>query len=421
MAHGSHTMQQLAQPVTDPLTARYAAVRAASVAICDGLSADDCQVQSMPEASPLKWHLAHTTWFFETFVLAGNAAYRPFHADFAVLFNSYYHGVGPVHPRPERGLISRPTLVEVHDYRAHVDAAVAGLLERGVEPALRDRVEVGLHHERQHQELMLTDLLHAFSRNELRPAYRAGALPTGATPASAGWLERPAGIAEIGHRGPGFHFDNEAPRHRAWLEAHALATRCVTNGEYRDFVRDGGYAKPALWLSDGWDLVQAQRWQRPLYWDEDLAHHFTLRGLQPLDAHAPACHLSYYEADAYARWAGARLPTEAEWEAAAADAPVTGNFVESGALLPRAQAGSEPDFFGNVWQWTASAYTAYPAYRPAAGALGEYNGKFMCNQWVLRGGSCASAADHVRVTYRNFFPPPARWQFSGLRLARDLR
>jgi ergothioneine biosynthesis protein EgtB len=409
-----------ATPVRPDLRARYAAVREFTYALCEGVTVDDCQVQSMPDASPVKWHLAHTTWFFETFVLAGVRDYRTPCPEYAVLFNSYYEAVGPMHPRPRRGLLSRPTLDEVRAYRAHVDAAMERLFDAGPDADARERIELGLQHEQQHQELILTDLKHAHSGNPLQPAYRAGALPPPAPAVPARWLERPGVLVEIGHGGDGFAFDNERPRHRVWLDGHALASRSVTCGEYRDFIRDGGYTRPALWLADGWALAQAEGWRRPLYWSADHDRVFTLRGARPLDPDEPLCHVSYYEADAYARWAGARLPREAEWEAAAAAWPVAGNFADSGLLHPRAAGDAGPDFFGNVWEWTASAYTAYPRYRPPAGALGEYNGKFMCNQMVLRGGSCASPADHLRATYRNFFPPHARWQFSGLRLARDL-
>jgi ergothioneine biosynthesis protein EgtB len=301
-----------------------------------------------------------------------------------------------------------------------VDAAMERLLAAPPAGELPARVALGLHHEQQHQELLLTDLKHLLAQNPLRPAYRPGPLPEQPRALPARWIERPGVLVEIGHPGGGFGFDNECPRHRVWLDPHALASRPVTNGEYQAFIRDGGYRNPLLWLADGWDAVRAGHWQRPLYWNEAGDALFTLRGEQPLEPDAPACHLSYYEADAYARWAGARLPREAEWEAAAAAWPVEGNFADSGALHPRAAAPEAPAFFGNVWEWTASAYAAYPGYRPGAGALGEYNGKFMCNQFVLRGGSCASPAGHLRASYRNFFPPQARWQFSGVRLAKDL-
>ena len=409
-----------AAPPGQALAERHAAVRGVTTDLCQGLSADDCQAQSMADASPVKWHLAHTTWFFETFVLAGVAHYRPFRAEFTALFNSYYHSVGAQHPRGQRGLLTQPSLDEVRAWRGHVDAAMRHLLEDRPDPLLLDRLELGLQHEQQHQELILTDLKHLFAANPLKPAYRAGALPAQPAALPARWLERPGVLVEVGHPGGGFGFDNEFPRHRAWLDAHALASRPVNNGEYLAFIRDGGYREPRLWLADGWDAAQTGGWTRPRYWNEACDALYTLRGEQVLSPDEPACHLSYYEADAYARWAGARLPREEEWEAAAAAWPVRGNFLDSGALHPRASDPERPAFFGNVWEWTASSYAAYPGYRAAGGALGEYNAKFMCNQYVLRGGSCVSSADHLRPSYRNFFPPQARWQFSGLRLAKDL-
>jgi ergothioneine biosynthesis protein EgtB len=404
----------------------YEQVRAATLALAHGLSAEDCALQSMPDASPVKWHLAHTSWFFETFVLESQlCGYRPYDPRFRVLFNSYYVQVGARHPRPERGLVSRPGLDEVLAYRAHVDAAVARWLQSaGHAPPALDLVELGLHHEQQHQELILTDLKHLFSRNPLHPAYRTpgAARPEGAPPALQ-WVAFPSGLREIGHAPGGFCFDNERPRHRTYLQGFALASRPVTNGEYLQFMRDGGYERPELWLSDGWDARQAPGWNAPGYWEAQTHgwQAFTLQGMRAVDAHEPVCHLSYYEADAYARWAGARLPTEAEWETAAAGQPVLGNFVESGALQPRVARDGPGllQLFGDVWEWTGSAYLGYPGYRPAPGAVGEYNGKFMVNQFVLRGGSCATPATHMRVSYRNFFAPAARWQFSGVRLARD--
>jgi ergothioneine biosynthesis protein EgtB len=408
-----------AAPRTDPLAARYRAVRAATVALAHGLPPALCDAQSMEDCSPVKWHLAHTTWFFETFVLDGRAGYRPYAPEFRVLFNSYYDSVGPQHPRPRRGEIARPTLDEVLAYRAHVDAAMERLLGRGGTGPARACIELGLAHEEQHQELVLTDLKHLLAQAPGRPAYRPGPLARALPAAPARWIDRPGGLVEIGQGGTAFAFDNERPRHRHWLEPHALASRLVTVGAFREFIRDGGYRTPTLWLADGWLAVQREGWSRPLYWSEDLASHFTLRGEVPLDDDEPVCHISYYEAEAYARWAGARLPREQEWEAAAAAWPVAGNFADSGRLHPRCESGVTPEFYGNVWEWTASPYTAYPGYRSPAGALGEYNGKFMCNQMVLRGGSCASPPGHLRAAYRNFFSPHARWQFSGVRLARD--
>jgi ergothioneine biosynthesis protein EgtB len=410
------------------LAARYRAVRDATTRLAAPLSAEDCQIQSMPDASPTKWHLAHTTWFFETFVLEPSAAgYRAFDRRFRVLFNSYYNAVGKQHARPQRGLLSRPSLDEVRAYRAHVDAAVQDLLERdAVDAALAAAVELGLEHEQQHQELILTDIKHVLATNPLGPAYRT-ALPAAAadTPAPLRWHAHDEAIVEIGHAGGGFAFDNETPRHRVLVPAGALASRLVTCGEYLEFMRDGGYARPELWLSEGWDAVRAGGWSAPLYWEQRDGTWCaaTLAGERPLGAAVPVCHVSFWEADAFARWAGARLPTEFEWERAATGVEIDGNFVEQGALhpLPAAPgAGPGPaQMFGDVWEWTASPFVGYPGYRPTAGALGEYNGKFMANQWVLRGGSCATPRAHVRATYRNFFPAPARWQFSGIRLARD--
>jgi len=400
-------------------------VRDFSVELAVGLSSEDCQVQSMADASPTKWHLAHTSWFFETFLLSEYLpGYEVFDPAFGYLFNSYYNSVGSLYPRAQRGLVTRPALAQVLDYRSHVDAHLRQLMAADtLPPAAWPLLELGAHHEQQHQELLLTDIKHAFSLNPLQPAYRPKPRRTGSpAAASLGWQEFAEAIVEIGTPDDVFAFDNERPRHRTLVQAYALAKRPVTNAEYLDFVRDGGYRQTTLWLSDGWITLQAEGWQRPLYWSEDLDSGFTLHGPQPLDLHAPVCHLSYYEADAYARWAGARLPREAEWERAAGSRPVSGHFVDSGDLHPRGEDGGEglQQLYGDVWEWTQSPYVGYPGYQTPAGAVGEYNGKFMCNQWVLRGGSCASAASHLRAGYRNFFPPQARWQFSGLRLARDL-
>ena len=417
--------RKIAPPV---LAARYRTVRAATEALVQGLSAEDCALQSMPDASPVKWHLAHTTWFFETFILEARiAGFRPFDPAYRVLFNSYYNGVGARHPRPERGLLSRPGLDEVLAYRRHVDGAMERLLS---EPRLGDElaalVELGVHHEQQHQELVLTDLKHLLSRNPLRPAYQK---PWPLTPVRArkrGWIDVAAGRYEIGHDGPGFCFDNEAPRHRVWLDAYRIATHPVTHGDFLEFIDDGGYRRPELWLSAGWDLVGARGWQAPAYWElrDGAWQTFTLHGMAPVDPNTPVSHVSFYEAEAFARWAGERLPTEAEWEVAARGAPLEGNFVESRALHPLALReapadGTPAQIFGDVWEWTRSDYGPYPGFRIADGAVGEYNGKFMSGQYVLRGGSCATPASHIRASYRNFFPPDARWQFSGLRLARD--
>jgi ergothioneine biosynthesis protein EgtB len=398
------------------LLARYREVRGWSLQLIGGLSAEDCQVQSMADASPLKWHLAHTSWFFETFVLPELDAARPrFDERFAHLFNSYYNSVGSMHARPQRGLLTRPDLETVLAYRAHVDATVELLCGAAPPERWAGLVELGLQHEQQHQELMLTDVLHAFSCNPVLPAYRA-AEPPRSVELPLRWQHIEPGLRMIGHDGDGFAFDNELPRHRVWLDAFEIASRPVTNREFRAFIDEGGYRNPLLWLSDGWAQVQAQGWQRPLYWADDNGHAFGLYGLQPLDAHAPVCHLSYYEADAYARWVGASVPTEAQWEVAMAAAP--------GGIRTSAGLGAvctEAPALGQVWEWTSSAYSAYPGFRPAPGAVGEYNGKFMCGQYVLRGGSCATPSGHARLTYRNFFPPSARWQFSGLRLAREAR
>jgi ergothioneine biosynthesis protein EgtB len=409
------------------LAAAYRAVRHLTEALCAPLETDDYLIQSMPEASPVKWHLAHTTWFFETFVLAPCVTgYRPFHPAFGVLFNSYYNAVGPRWPRSQRGLLSRPSVAEVYDYRAHVDEWMAKWLAAPGRDALADSATVlGMQHEQQHQELILTDLKHALAANPLHPVYQAAAVADGPPP-PLDWVAFPKGERGIGHEGRGFAFDNETPRHRVLLNTFQLASRPVTNEEYLAFMVDGGYARPEFWLADGWAARQAQGWTAPLYWEEGdgLWSMMTLAGLRPLQPAEPVCHICYYEADAFARWAGARLPTETEWETAAAAVPVAGHFLESGHFQPAAAAaacerGPLYKLYGDVWQWTASPYIGYPGYRPLPGALGEYNGKFMCNQFVLRGASCATPRGHVRLTYRNFFPPEARWQFSGFRLARD--
>ena len=461
---------------------RYQNVRQQTEKLCAPLAVEDYVIQSMPDASPARWHLAHTTWFFETFVLAQACpGYTPWHNDFGYLFNSYYNQIGAQYPRPKRGLLSRPGVAEIYDYRRTVDERMEAILSAGdgrVEPFL-PTIELGLQHEQQHQELILTDLKHMLSCNPLFPVYRAWpcepAPPANTVelatevgrnkPAPAGvsgkltgpmpetvasrpysgllqnlnstvlappaplprlaWVEGKSGVCEIGHNGDGFAYDNEGPRHATWLQPHALASRPIVNGEYLEFINEGGYGCPELWLSLGWETVRANQWEAPLYWVKVAGDwwHFTLAGLRPLDINAPVCHVSYFEAEAYARWAGARLPTEAEWETAASAYPLEGHFVESGRhqpLPPTPLAGKAPllQLFGDVWEWTSSPYSPYPGFSPAAGAVGEYNGKFMCNQFVLRGGSCATPQDHIRHTYRNFFQPEARWQFSGFRLAR---
>ena len=411
-----------------PLAERYREVRSRTRALAACLTAEDCTVQSMPDASPVKWHLAHTTWFFETFVLAvHDPSWRPFHPGFRVLFNSYYNAVGAKHPRPERGLLTRPSLDDVVAYREHVDRAMERLLAKSsLGEEVRELALLGTHHEQQHQELILTDVKHLLSCNPLKPAYEKSWPLTPVHGREPSWIAFEAGVREIGHEGGDFAFDNEGPRHKVWLDRFEIASHPVTHGDFARFLEDGGYRRPELWLSAGWDLVNATGWQAPLYWEsrDGEWHTFTLHGVAPVEPHTPVCHVSFYEADAYARWAGARLPTEAEWEVAASHSPIEGNFLESGALHPLALReaplrGGLAQAFGDVWEWTRSDYAPYPGFRAATGAVGEYNGKFMANQYVLRGGSCATPASHIRPTYRNFFPAEARWQFSGLRLARD--
>jgi ergothioneine biosynthesis protein EgtB len=391
------------------LAARFREVRAHTESLCRRLSPEDCNLQSMPDASPAKWHLAHSTWFFETFVLSSSDGYEPFDPAFNFLFNSYYEAIGSRHPRPKRGMLSRPSVAEVFRYRAVIDDRMAAFLANAADdqlPTVEPILTLGLHHEQQHQELILSDILHAFSLNPLKPAYntRFFASPIRLPQSANNWLDFESGVRWIGHDGDGFAFDNEGPRHRQWVEAFRIADRLVTNGEFHAFMADGGYERPELWLSDGWAAKNANGWSAPLYWElgDDGWERFTPAGIQPIEHAEAACHLSFYEADAFARWAGARLPTEAEWEVAVVNA-----------------ADRMRQISDTAWQWTASPYVAYPGYRPAAGALGEYNGKFMCNQMVLRGGSLATPMGHTRPTYRNFFPPDARWQFAGLRLASD--
>ncbi len=387
------------QPISD-LAQNYAQVRAHSLTLAAPLSAEDCTIQSMPDASPVKWHLAHTTWFFETVILSRVPGYAPFDPRFAYLFNSYYEALGPRHPRPRRGILTRPSLQEVLAWRAHVDTAMRDACG---DDSLRDSILLGLHHEQQHQELILTDIKHAFFSNPLLPAYgKDPVAPSSATPVHG--IAIPGGVTLIGHDGGGFAFDNESPRHQVLLRPFRIASRPVSNGEYRAFIEDGGYRRPEFWLSDGWSKVQEEGWEAPLYWLQDddgsaqkNAAVFTLSGVQSLDPNAPVEHVSFFEASAYAAWAGGRLPTEFEWEAAS-------------PLIDH----------GQVWEWTRSAYDPYPGFKPFDGVAGEYNGKFMVGQMVLRGGSSASPPGHIRSTYRNFFPPQARWQFSGIRLAEDL-
>jgi ergothioneine biosynthesis protein EgtB len=404
------------------LVTRYLGVRRRSTELASRLRPEDTVIQSMPDASPTKWHLAHTTWFFEHFVLGRTEGYVPANPEWHFLFNSYYQSVGPMHARPNRGMITRPDFAEVLDYRRRVDDAVAERLMRSDDPTLAVVIELGCQHEQQHQELLLTDIKHAFAQNPLEPAFAAEAPRALSVAAPAlRYVPFDEGVVEVGHAGDGFHFDNEGPRHRTWRQAGSLANRPVTNAEFLAFVQDGGYRDPLLWLSDGWATVQAEGWQRPLYWDEACETEFTLQGRRAIDPHAPACHISYFEADAFARWAGARLPTEVEWETMAASLQIRGNFQDNGLFHPRASS-FETDLgqmYGDVWEWTMSPYVSYPGFRPLDGALGEYNGKFMNGQWILRGGSCATPSDHIRASYRNFFPPHARWQFTGIRLGND--
>ncbi len=431
-------MQASAQPKTAvttphlPLAARFKAVRKQTEALVTPLSPEDCQIQSMPDASPAKWHLAHLTWFFETFILEKyEKKFQPFDASFRVLFNSYYNGIGDKHPRAQRGLISRPALGEVMAYRRAVDERVEAVLQdysRDVD--LAQLITLGLHHEQQHQELLLTDIKHALSLNPARPAYARRWPLSIVAPQPVTWHHYEGGLVDHGHDAAqgDFAFDNETPRHRTYIAPFELASRLVTNGDFLAFMEDGGYQRPELWLSMGWEWVQAGQHVQPLYWQKTATGYdnFTLQGVVDVDPNTPACHLNYFEADAFARWSGARLPTEFEWELAASHVktPMSGNFVESAAYhpMPLQQTDhSQPSqLFGDVWEWTQSNYNPYPGYKPWEGLVGEYNGKFMCNQFVLRGGSCATPHSHIRASYRNFFPPEARWQFSGLRLARDV-
>ncbi|WP_349616587.1 ergothioneine biosynthesis protein EgtB [Azotobacter salinestris] len=417
-----------APPGSASLTERFQRIRAASEAICAPLQIEDYVIQSMPDVSPPKWHLAHVSWFFEAFVLQPFLrGYRVLDEAYDHLFNSYYETHGQPFPRASRGLLSRPGVAEVYRYRQHVDAAMDELLahppaEHATEIARR--VELGLQHEQQHQELLLMDILHILAQNPLRPAYRTDLQP-GPTqlPDEPHWKDYSGGLHQIGHDGEGFAFDCETPRHRQFLEGFRLASRPVSCAEYLAFMSDGGYARPELWLADGWGLVRQAGWHAPLYWQraDDRWLEMTLGGLCPLDLQAPVCHISFYEADAYARWAGARLPSEAEWEIAARNQPIAGNLLESDHLQPIASPQAAPisQLYGDVWEWTASAYRPYPGFKPLPGSLGEYNGKFMCGQMVLRGGCCVTPQAHIRATYRNFFYPAMRWQFAGLRLAKE--
>jgi ergothioneine biosynthesis protein EgtB len=409
-----------------PLTPeRYLGVRGLTEELAAPLSAEDQTVQSMPDVSPTKWHRAHTSWFFETFLLEPYLpGYRLFHPDFAYLFNSYYEAMGPRYARHERGLVSRPGCDEIARYRAYVDEHMTGLLEGGLGGRSAFLVELGINHEQQHQELMLMDIKHVLSMSPLDAQYVAPAAPArsgGSGGSGGGWVSHDGGLVPIGHPGGGFAFDNEGPVHQVHLAPFSVSDSLVTCQEWLEFIADGGYKRPELWLSDGWAAVQASRWEAPLYWAQDPDDRwtvFTLTGRRAIVADEPVCHISYYEADAFAAWAGARLPTEFEWETIAGDAPENGNFLDPRRPHPGRQDSAA--FYGGAWNWTASAYLPYPGFKPASGAVGEYNGKFMINQQVLRGGSCVTPAGHIRPTYRNFFPPSARWPFTGVRLARDV-
>ncbi len=426
----STTTKPTSSTTSQDLARKFRQVRDMSDVIRQPLSAEDCMVQSMPDVSPTRWHLGHTTWFFEQFVLMGGADYQAFDEQFTYLFNSYYNQVGEQFPRAKRGLISRPGLKQVMAYREHVNRHMMVVLESG---ELTDEqlaiVEIGLNHEQQHQELMLTDIKHVLSCNPLFPLYRESGNDAADLALELSWVPFDEGLYQIGHDGKGFAFDNESPRHQVFCQPFELCSRPVTCGEFMQFMEDGGYRRPEHWLSMGWATVQEHGWQAPMYWShrDGRWHQFTLAGLRPVELHQPVCHVSYFEADAYAKWNGCRLPTEAEWEVAANGQAVNGNLLDDliehdwpvhPASAEGGTGGELHKLFGDVWEWTASQYVAYPGYRPPQGAIGEYNGKFMCNQFVVRGGSCATPADHIRATYRNFFPPESRWQFSGFRLAR---
>ena len=415
--------QDLSHARAKSLQQQFLEVRATTLKLTGRLSAEDQMLQSMPDASPVKWHLAHTTWFFETFILDPHVSgYSPFDSKYKVLFNSYYKQLGAHPNRGSRGLMSRPSLEQIHRYRTHVDSAISNLLDHiSVHAEILELIELGINHEQQHQELILTDIKHGLWSSPLAPQ-RVGDANPSSEALPLGWIAIEGGIHSVGHSGDSFAFDNERPRHDVLLRPFQIASRAVTNAEFMEFMDDGGYRRPQFWLSDGWDAVCANGWDSALYWErgEDGSwSHFAGDGIKSIEPSAPVCHVSYYEADAYARWAGARLPTEEEWEVTAARYPSQGTLLEDEVFHPRAAEGDGfQQAFGDVWEWTASPYVAYPGFTPAEGLLGEYNGKFMCNQLVLRGGSCATPASHIRASYRNFFPAHARWQFSGIRLAR---
>ena len=426
MATPAHNLEARVSRLTaERVRAQFDAVRQLSEQLIEPLSAEDTCVQSMPDASPAKWHLAHISWFFETFVLEPHEVrFKPFHPAYRELFNSYYNSIGEQYPRPDRGMITRPTCAEVIDYRHDIDSRVRNIIDRA-DDTLLATIELGLHHEQQHQELLLIDIKHLLSLNPLYPVYRDCPKTERQSPAARRWVPCEGGLTAIGHDDFSFRYDNETPRHKVWLEPFALDSRPITNGEYLEFMRDGAYDAPTLWLADGWTQIHKEGWRSPGYWQEHESDwfEFTLGGLESVDLSAPVCHVSHYEADAFARWAGARLPSEFEWEAASASVTIAGNFMDSGYLHPR-QTGDSQDkslhqIYGDVWEWTRSAYTPYPGFTPPEGAIGEYNGKFMSNQLVLKGGCCATPDGHVRTSYRNFFYPHTRWQFSGIRLARD--
>ena len=413
------------------LLRHYGSVRGFSKKICETLEPEDYVIQTMPEASPTKWHLAHTSWFFETFVVAKFLPnYRSLHPQYGFLFNSYYNAVGPFYSRPHRGLLSRPTVKELFHYRSDIDRLVSELIESADEQLLAELepiLTLGIHHEQQHQELMLTDIKNVFWHNPLRPVFRKRDPQPPSPVLPMEWQQFEEGLHCVGHDGVGFSYDNEGPRHRVFIQSFELAPRLVTNAGFLAFMEDGGYRRPELWLSLGWNTVKERGWDCPLYWEmrDGKWHTMTLAGMTELVPEEPVCHVSLFEADAYARWSGARLLTEEEWEIAGSDLPLTGNFVENeifhvAPLAPGALSGKPTQMFGDVWEWTRSSYSPYPGYSAVSGALGEYNGKFMCNQYVLRGGSCATSQSHIRRTYRNFFPPDARWQFTGIRLAKDI-